>query len=137
MAWLMFILNLLSKPHESASFLASKFVGIFLLLLAGGCGLFFLFQGLAPRIGYLESGAVITALLAIGGCLLLFLCPKKKTHPLDEGIRHAQDMFNHLDLEHLLKNNSGKMLLFSFGIGLMLSQIKDIKKLSDVIKLLK
>jgi len=141
MPWVMIILNFLTsfllKPQERASFLIARIVGYFFLILALGFGIFFLFQALVPVIGHLESGAVLCVLLAGIGILFLFLSRKKRHRPIDDIMGEAQCIFKkvnlgvkNLEVDKILKENVPTILLCSFIAGLILSQVKDVRKLS-------
>ena len=77
------LVSFLLKPKVCNAFSVKRICGYFFLALGGGIGFWFLFQSLIPLIGYLESGALMSALfLSIGGGLLLWGRRKKPKCPL-------------------------------------------------------
>ena len=133
-----FLLNFLVRPQDRAPFMITGILGCFFLILAAGIGIFFLFQALVPIIGYLESGAALSALLAGVGFLLLFLSRRKYGRPIDNVMGEAEEIFKKidsefkkLDLTKKLKENAPTILLCSFVAGLVLSQLKDVKKIAQ------
>ena len=133
----MFILDLLLHSRESSSGLVSKVLGCFFLMLGSLIGIFFLFQALAPKIGYLESGAIVCMVLVILGVGLLFVEKKKKPSPPEEAAQKALNFFKELDVEKVLKDNALTLSLLSLGGGMILSQLKNVKNLSGICKMLK
>lgn len=133
----MFILDLLLKSRESRPVLVSKILGCFFLILAGLIGVFFLFQALIPIVGYLESGILTCGFLGVLGTGFLFMSPKKKASPHEELAEKSLKFFKDFNLEKVLKNNALAVSLLSFGIGILLSQFKNIKSLSGIDKMLK
>lgn len=125
------IMSYFLKSQGGTSISIRRIFGYLFLLLGAGIGFFFLFKALVPIIGYLESGALISALLMIvGGLFLLYRHKKKSPPPLDNILAEAQHIFKSIDVEKMLKKNTHKVLLFSFLGGIVLSQIKDAKKLA-------
>jgi len=133
----MFILDLLFNSRESSPALVSKILGCFFLMLAGLIGMFFLFQALVPLVGYLESGIITCGVLGVLGTGFLLMGQKKKASPQEELAEKALNFFKDFNLEKLLKNNAIAVSLLSFGIGIVLSQFKNIKNLSGIYKMLK
>jgi preprotein translocase subunit SecG len=127
------IMSYFLKPQGGGCISMARIAGYLFLLVGGGIGLFFLFQALVPLIGYLESGALISAVLVgIGVIFLIFAHKKKPTRPLDNILGEAQNVFKSVNAEKMLKNNVHKVLLFSFLGGLVLSQLKDAKALAQL-----
>ncbi|MBY0292846.1 MAG: hypothetical protein K2W92_06125 [Alphaproteobacteria bacterium] len=125
---LIIFLNLFLKPQNLISSGIQKLFASMLIISGGGIGLFFLFEALVPFIGYIESGASVSALLIIGGSLLLYLNKKKKARPQEDILRNAQDIVKCIDIDAAIKSNVIKILLISLGTGIILSQLKNIKK---------
>lgn len=133
----MVILDLLLPSHESRSALVSKVLGCFFVMLATGMGVFFLFQALVPQVGYLESGAIVCMILAVLGAGFLFIGGKRAPSPQEEVAQRALGFFKDLDIEKVLKNNALLLSLLSLGGGIILSQLKNVKNLSGIYKMLK
>lgn len=130
MAILELIVSYFLKPQGGICIAMTRIAGYLFLLCGGGFGLYFLFQALIPLIGFVASGACISALLmAVGGTFLFYARKKKPSRPLDNVFEGAQDLIKNVDIEEILKNNIHKVILFSFLGGLALSQIKNVKKL--------
>lgn len=143
MQWMMMILNflmsILARPHIKTSFLILRVLGCVFLILAAGVGIFFLFQAVVPVLGYLESGAILSVLLAGVGFLLLFFSRRKRPRPVDDAIGEVQEIFKKihmeikkLDINQSLRDNAPKILLCSFVAGLILSQVKDARKIAQL-----
>ncbi len=131
------LLNWLGISRESDPYLGEKILGYLFLSLAIVGGLYFLFEGLIPYFGYLESGAIICGILAFLGGILLFI-GRGKTSPPHESLIHQMGSYlKQLEIEKVVKNNSLALSLLSFGIGIVLSQVKDPKKLAEIYKMLK
>jgi len=127
------IVSYLFKPQGRGRYFMIQIAGYFLLFIGGCLGLFFLFQALIPLIGYIESGAVMSGLFLVGGLIVLILGRRKKSsRPIDTIFNEAQNMAKQIDLENILKNNVHKILLASFFGGLLVSQLKDGKALSQM-----
>lgn len=131
------ICDLFLKPQEESKDGCWRILGITCLFVGAGIGIFFLFETLVPLIGYIESGASVSALIMLMGSVLLLLNRKKKLTSQPPSLPHIQDIFKNIDLENELKNNAGKVMLLAFGVGLILSQLTNIKKLSEVYKYFK
>lgn len=131
------LLDLLFHSRQSTPILVSKVLGCFFLMLGSVVGMFFLFQSLVPIVGYLESGAIAGAALIVLGIGFLMLGQSKKPAPSDEIAEKALNFFNDFDLEKYLKNNALPLSLLSLGIGVILSQLKPIKNLPGMDKILK
>ena len=121
------ILNYFLKPQECRPLLVTKILGFLLLMIAAVTGLYFLFQFLVPLIGYIESGAVLTLILATGGSVLLSLNTRKKPHSHHDVIISAKEILKELQVDQFIKQNSYKIILVSFVTGLVFSQFKDVK----------
>ena len=121
-------LNCFFKPQQLIASGMQKIFAIGLLLFGGGIGLFFLFEALVPLIGYIESGASMSALFIIGGSLLLYLNKKKTSRPQEDILRQAQDIVKCIDIDKVTKSNIVKILLVALGTGIILSQLKNTKK---------
>lgn len=133
----MWILELLLKSQESKPALVTKMVGCFFLMLSGLVGLYLLFQALTPWVGYLESGGIVCGIMAILGSCCLFI-EKKKTRSLQEEASNKILTFvKDFDIEKTLKDNALTLSLFSLGVGLILSQIKDPTTFFGIYKKLK
>ncbi len=132
---LMFILQTivtyLLKPQGRSYYFITQILGYLLLCVGGIIGLYFLFQALIPVIGYIGSGTAMSVLLMGAGVIVLIMGKRKKySRPIDTIFGEAQSMTKKIDLENILKNNAHQILLFSFLGGLILSQVKEGKKLS-------
>jgi hypothetical protein len=134
---LSFMLDLFLRSQNTEKIEIWRILSFVFLMGGGGCGLFFLFEALIPVMGYVESGVSISALLLLAGGLLLFFNRQKTNVSSKTSLSQVQDIFKSLNLESELKNNAGKMILLSFGIGIALSQFPRIKKLTDFYNLLK
>lgn len=133
----MWILDLLLKSQESKPALVTKMVGCFFLMLSGLGGLYLMFQALTPWVGYLESGGIVCLILAIIGSCFLFIEKKKKPSLQDEAFNKILNFVKDFDIEKTLKDNALTLSLFSLGVGIILSQIKDHKKFAVIYKMLK
>ena len=133
----MWILDLLLKSQESRPTLVTKIVGCFFLMLSGLVGTYFLFQVLTPWVGYLESGGIVCGTLAALGFGFLLIEKKKKPSLQEEASHKILNFVKNLDVEKILKNNALLLSLFSLGVGIVLSQIKDPKKFMGIFKTLK
>lgn len=100
-------------------------------------GIFFLFQALIPFIGYLESGMIVSAVAVLIGLVLFLISPKKRESPPEEMAEKALRCFKGLEIEKVVKNNALTLSLLSLGVGIGLSQLKNIKKLTQVYKIFK
>jgi hypothetical protein len=127
------LVSVLLKPVKSSPFSIMNIGGCFFLALGGGIGFWFLFQSLIPLIGYLQSGAVMTALfLGIGGGLLLWNRRKKPELPIVTILGEAQELYKCMNMEKVLKKNSHIVLLAAFMGGIVLSQVREGKKLAPL-----
>ncbi len=134
----MSIFDLLFKPNESRPLLVSKVLGCFFLLISGGMSTYFLFQALAPVVGYVEGGMIVSVLVGVLGVGLLCMGQKKPPSPPEEALEKALSFFKELEIEKYLKKNALAVSLLSFVGGVILSQLnKDIKSLSGIYKELK
>ena len=131
------ILDHFLKSQNTEKIEMWRILSFVLLLGGGGSGFFFLFEALVPVMGYVESGASISALLLLAGGLLLFFNRQKTFVSSKPSLPQIQEIFKSLNVEGELKNNAGKIVLLSFGIGIALSQFPRIKKVADLYKLLK
>lgn len=127
------VMSLLLKPKVSSIFSIKRMTGCFFLALGGGIGFWFLFQFLVPLIGYLQSGALMSAFFLGIGCFLLFWERRKKaTCPIAMILGEAQEIFKGVNMEKMLKNNVYKVILVSFIGGIVLSQVKNGKVLEGL-----
>lgn len=127
------LVSVLFTPTKNTFFSLKNIGGCFFLALGGGIGFWFLFQSLIPLIGYLQSGAVMTALfLGIGGGLLLWNRRKKPECPIVTILGEAQELYKCMNMEKVLKKNSHTVLLAAFVGGIIVSQMRDGKKLSHL-----
>ena len=133
----MWILNFLLKPQESKPILITKTLGCFFLMLAGILGAYFLFQALIPQLGYLESGGVICGLFTILGIVLLLMTQKKTITPQEEVSQKLLNIIKDFNIEKILKDNALTLSLLSLGVGILLSQLPNSKKLSEIYKIFK
>lgn len=125
------VLNFLLKPKGCNTRSIMRMAGYFFLALGGGIGCWFFFQALIPLIGYLQSGALMSALfLGVGGGFLFWGRRKKTACPMTMILGEAQEIFKGMDVEKMLKNNFYKVLLVSFIGGVILAQARDGKKLA-------
>ena len=114
-----------------------KVLGGFFLILGVMLGVFFLFQMLAPIIGYNESGAIVSVGLIFLG-LSLLLCRKFKTQESKEETAHDPlSAFSKIDIEKLFKENALPISLLSLIGGIILSQVTPHKHIPNIIKMLK
>ena len=133
----MWILDLLLKSQESKPTLVFKMVGYFFLMLSGLVGTYFLFQALTPQVGYLESGGIACGILAILGIFFLLIEKKSKASLQEEASRKALNFVKDFDIEKVLKDNALTLALFSLGVGIILSQVKDPRKFIGLYKMFK
>ena len=133
----MWLLNLLLKSQESKPALGIKMVGYFFLMLSGLVGTYFLFQALTLWVGLLESGGIVCATLAILGIGFLFIEKKPKPSLQEEATHKVLNFVKDFDLDKILKDNALTLALFSLGVGVILSQVKDPKKFIGLYKMLK
>lgn len=132
------IVDLFFKPQkEGKEEYWWRAIGYICLLLGVGIGIFFLFETLIPLMGYVESGASISALLVLMGSTLLLLYRRKPPVSQTISLSHIQDIFKGLNMESELKNNAVKVVLLAFGMGIALSQLTNVKKVSEFYKALK
>jgi cytochrome c biogenesis protein CcdA len=129
--------DLFLKPQKESQEVYWRILGLTFLMVGIGLGSFFLFETLVPLIGYVESGASISVLLILMGSSLLLLNRKKQLVPQVPSLPPIQDVFKGIDMENELKNHAGKIMLLAFGIGFTLSQLTNVKKLSEFYKLIK
>ena len=137
---LFFLLDCFVKHNNHPSFSLLRLGGCLLLAIAAGLGLYFLFKLLIPIIGYIESGATITGILAIIGIIMFTSSHKTKpTDPLKEIISNAEATFLSLEGEakSFIKANPLKAMLIALAGGVVLSQLKDSKSLPEHIKNIK
>ena len=129
----MILCDLLASRSPNTS-LGGRIVGYVFLSIAILGGTFFLFQGIVPLLGYLESGAIVCSLLGVVGGLLIFMTRKKK--PLQqEGLSHqALSFFKDLHIEKMLKDNAVPIALLSLGVGFALSQLNNPHRLLEIYK---
>lgn len=133
----MYILQSLFNPHENQNSLIYNILGCIFLLIGGLGGVFFLFQALIPLLGYLEGGAIACFVLIVFGSVLLFINKKRNTSPPEEIIQKALASFKDFHMEKLLKNNALPISLIALVLGVVLSQVKNIKSLPEIYKHLK
>ena len=124
------------NAHEKGSSLGNKIVGYFFLSISVLGGIFLLFQGLLPFLGYLKSGVVAFSVLALIGILLIFTARKKHHASPSDLSQQALSLFKGLDVEKVLKDHAFSLPLLSFGAGVVLSQVNNPKKLLEVYKTL-
>ncbi len=132
MSIILLLLEMFLKPEASPKpFFNGRLLGYILLFIASVIGMYFLFQGLIPVIGYLESGAIICAIVASAGFLFLFLSrEKKKPKPIDKIVDTAKMHYNNAegDLERFFKENAPNIILYAGLAGLTLYQIISLFK---------
>lgn len=133
----MHIFNLLLNAHEPKPFFIGKILGCYFLIFGGLTGAFFFFQVLLPFLGYIESGLIVSAVMVLIGLGLIFISRKKKASPPEEVAEKALRIFKELGIEKVLKNNALILSLLSLGVGVGLSQLKNIKKLTEIYKIFK
>ena len=121
-------------PRKLMPFLRNQALGYFFLKLGVLGGVFFFFQWLVPLVGYVKSGMIACGLLGFIGGLLLILSYPKKTLPREDFSQKILSSFKEIDMESLLKNHAVMVSLLSFGIGVVLSQLKDPRKFSELYK---
>jgi len=125
--------SILLKPKVCSFFSIKRIGGCFFLSLGGGIGFWFLFQSLVPLIGYLQSGTLMSVLfLGIGGGLLLWNRKKKPESSIVEILGGVPDLCKGMDMEKMMKNNIYKILLVFFVGGILVSQMRNGKKLSHL-----
>ncbi len=130
------ILYDLWASRERETSLGSKALGYCFLSAGVLGGTFFLFQGLVPLLGYVQSGAVVCSILAFTGGVLLLLTRKKKPLLHEALPQQALSFLKDLDVEKLLKEHALSLSLLSFGAGVALSQFNNPRKLLDIYKTL-
>ncbi len=133
----MTILDYFLHSPESRPSIITKALGCFFLMLGVTGGAFFLFQALIPVVGYGESGAIICGTLVIIGMCFLMIGGRKKLSLQEEVAQKALTFFKGFDVEKTLKNNALPLSVLSLGLGLVLSQFKNERPLSEFVKKLK
>lgn len=133
----MSILRLFLSLQGKSPSLPHKILGCVFLFSSGLGATFFLFQALAPIIGYLESGALACTSLGVLGGSLLFIDKKQQTSIPEEAVSKITSFLKEFNIENTLKNNVVPVSLVFLGVGFALSQMKNIKRLSDVYKILR
>lgn len=133
----MMLLDYFISPQQGGAILGSKILGYCFLSIAILGGIFFLFEGLVPLLGYIESGAIACTTLSLIGVILLFVGRKKKPVPQETLSHQALAFLKDLEIEKHLKNNSLAFSLLSFGVGIVLSQFNDPKRISELYKMLR
>ncbi len=126
MSILLHLLDMLLKPETPKPFLSARVLGFILLWIAAAIGMYFLFQGLVPVIGYLESGAVICVMLVLAGLLCLLLhTEKQEPKPLDKIVKSATSVYTEKQeaVENIFKEDAPNLILYSCLAGLTLYQI--------------
>lgn len=117
-----------------------KVLGGVVMVIGLGIGIFFLFEALIPLIGYVESGITVSILLMLIGSFLFFINKKHEPSPHADIVQHSHKILKNMNVEELINNSPLKIIAFAFGVGVILSQvknIKDIKEVLDPLKLLK
>jgi hypothetical protein len=117
-----------------------KALGVVVMVIGLGIGIFFLFEALIPLIGYVESGITVSILLMLIGSFLFFINKKDDPSPHAEIVQHSHKILKNMNIEELINNSPLKIIAFAFGAGVILSQIKNIKGIKEIIdpsKLLK
>ncbi|MBY0500524.1 MAG: hypothetical protein K2P93_00795 [Alphaproteobacteria bacterium] len=117
-----------------------KVLGGVVMVIGLGIGIFFLFEALIPLIGYVESGITISILLMLIGSFLFFINKKHEPSPRTDIVQHSHKILKNMNVAELITNSPLKIIAFAFGVGVILSQvknIKDIKEVLDPLKLLK
>lgn len=133
----MTILDYFLYSPESRPSLITKALGCFFLMLGVTGGAFFLFEALIPVVGYGESGAIISGALVIISVCFLMIGGRKKPSLQEEAAQKALTFFKDFDMEKTLKNNALPLSLLSLGLGLVLSQFKNARPLSEFVKKLR
>lgn len=135
----MSIFDPLLALHPMRPFPTYKVLGGIFVTLGGLGGVYFLFQALAPLVGYAESGGIGCCLLVGAGIIFLTLDQKSRQKvSLPEEITYkALQSFKDFDLEKSLKNNAIPISLLSLVVGIALSQMKHVKELAEIYKLSK
>ena len=129
----MILCDLLASRSPNTS-LGGRIVGYVFLSIAILGGTFFLFQGIVPLLGYLESGAIVCSLLGVIGGLLIFMTRKKKPLQQEDLSHQALSFFKDLHIEKMLKDNAVSIALLSLGVGFALSQLNNPNKLLEIYK---
>ena len=91
--------------------------------------MFFLFQLLTPLVGYFESGAIVCAIVASMGLILLYCGQEQKQRlPMEGLFNQAQEVLKktEVSLDEMVTNNTSKILLGAFITGVTLSQMKNL-----------
>jgi hypothetical protein len=122
----------MSRERESS--LAKNVLGYCFLSIGILGGAYFLFQSLVPLLGYIESGAAICTILAFIGGTLLFMTRKKKSSSAEGLSQQTLSVLKDLDVEKILKEHALSLPLISFGVGVVLSQLNNPRKLLDLYK---
>jgi hypothetical protein len=133
-----FMLDYFLKPQTPQAFALGWFLGVFLLVVAAGFSLFFLFEGLVPIIGYLQTGGLLCVALIVAGFIFIYSSrPKKRTDPINHLVNQAGHLVNQaghmlkhvdMDINKALGAHAPKILVFSFVAGLVLSLLTPIEK---------
>lgn len=129
----MILCDLLASRSRNTS-LGGRIVGYVFLSIAILGGTFFLFQGIVPLLGYLESGAIVCSLLGGIGGFLLFMTRKKKPLQQEDLSHQALSFFKDLHIEKMLKDNAAPIALLSLGVGFALSQLNNPHRLLEIYK---
>ena len=147
MRWMMpmlleVLMRSVSTKSSSVRYSAYRIVGCSLLVVAAGMGLYFLYEILIPSIGYLESGAVISGILAITGIVFIALSMSEKLNPksshnaLEEMLSNAGSSIKSIESEvkESITEKPLRFVLISLIAGLVVSQIGIGDKLSSLVK---
>lgn len=104
-------------------------LGILLMLLGAGFGLYFGFERLAPSLGYFEAGMLFSgALVFLGGILMLATRPKKQTPVFNKALDTIKEKADDFHLKEVFANNKEAILAASVIAGVLLSFLPHIRK---------
>lgn len=105
-----------------------RILGGILLSIGIGIGTYFLFQYLAPIVGYVESGLVISGIFLIIGMVLLYIKPRRKVDPASELLLTAKNTIENINIPLQLEKHAGKLVAAAVCVGFILSQFVGSKK---------
>ena len=103
-------------------------LGMFFITLGSTCGCYFIFNYFVPQFGYIPTGLAFSGLFLGVGALLLSHKPKKKPESLPDLLTTAKNSLEEVNVDKIIHQHSGKILIGSIVAGVVLSQIFSSKK---------
>ena len=95
-----------------------------------------LFLALDPLLGFLKSGIITCFLWILLGAGLLFIGRKQTRSPQEELSQKALEFLQSCDPEKGIKDHLLLISVVLFGVGIILSQMKNRISISDIYKIM-